>query len=188
MLELGAGIGLVGAVIAANRRPRRLRAYEANPELIPAIRALYAANGLENRIELRNRVLVSAPDRPATVPFFLRNSYLGSSLADPGARTRKRVDVETEGFADACAELRPTVLVMDIEGAEFDLLAHADLSALRAVVLEFHPKVYGVEGMRRCKSLLRAAGFARVEAVSTRTVWTCLRDDAGAPGGPGRGA
>lgn len=182
VLEIGAGIGLVGAVIAANRQPKQVHAFEANPELIPEIEALYAANGLSERISVRNQVLVSAPDRPDTVPFFLRNSYLGSSLADPGKKTRKRVEVETASFAETCAALAPTVLVMDIEGGELNLLRHADLSGFRAVVLEFHPKVYGVSGMRACKRILRQAGFARVDAVSTRTVWTCLRDTGGEAG------
>lgn len=175
VLEIGAGIGLVGAVIAANRGPVRVQSYEANPELIPEIEALYAENGLDDRISVRNQVLISAPDRPDTVPFFLRNSYLGSSLTDPGDRTRARVEVGTADFAATCAELNPTVLVMDIEGGELDLLRHADLTPFRAIVLEFHPKAYGVEGMRECKRILRDAGFARVDEVSTRTVWTCAR-------------
>lgn len=176
VLEIGAGIGLVGAVIAANRHPRHVHAFEANPELIPAIKALYHLNRLEDRIAVRNQVLISAPDRPGSVPFFLHNSYLGSSLTDPGDKARRRVDIPTAGFAETCAALKPTVLVMDIEGGELDVLRDADLTPFRAIVVEFHPKVYGVDGMRACKQILREAGFARVEAVSTRTVWTCLRD------------
>lgn len=181
VLEIGAGIGLVGAVIARNAGPVSVYAFEANPELIPEIEALYALNGLEDRIGVRNAVLVSAPERPETVPFHLRNSYLGSSLTDEG-RARRTVQVETADFAAVCAEIAPSVLVMDIEGGELDLLRHADLSGFRAVVLEFHPKAYGVEGMRECKEILRRAGFVRVDEKSSRTVWTCLRPGAAAPG------
>lgn len=180
VLEIGAGIGLVGAVVATNCKPRAVHAFEANPELIDSIRALYRLNGIEDRINVRNCVLISAPERPETVPFHLANSYLGSSLIDAG-RARKTVEVPTADFAAICADLSPTVLVMDIEGGELDLLRHADLSGFRAVVLEFHPKAYGVAGMRSCKSILRDAGFGRVAEKSSRTVWTCLRgvsDDA----------
>ncbi|MHA6264557.1 FkbM family methyltransferase [Arenibacterium sp. CAU 1754] len=174
VLEIGAGIGLVGAVIAKNAKPKSVHSFEANPELIPAIEELYRENDLEKKIQVRNTVLISAPDRPKTIPFHLHNSYLGSSLIDEG-RARKTVDVDTADFAATCAEIKPTVLVMDIEGGELDLLRHADLSGFRAVVLEFHPKAYGVPGMRECKTILRDAGFARVEEKSTRTVWACVR-------------
>ena len=64
---------------------------------------------------------------------------------------------------------------MDIEGGELELLRHADLGQFRAMVLEFHPEAYGVEGMRECKAIIRDAGFERLPEKSTRTVWTCER-------------
>ena len=175
VLEIGAGIGLVGAVIAARCKPRRVHSFEANPELIPAINALYELNGLQEVISVNNAVLISAPDRPDKVPFHLRNSYLASSLENPDSRASRLVDVATADFGETCARLSPTVLVMDIEGGELDLLRHADLGVFRAIVVEFHPKVYGLGGMKECKNILRAAGFKPVRDESTRTVWTCIR-------------
>lgn len=175
VLEIGAGIGLVGAVIAKNAQPKAVHSFEANPELIQSIKALYKANGLEKKIAVHNKVLISAPERPETIPFHLHNSYLGSSLIDEG-RARKTVDVKTIDFGAVCAKAKPTVLIMDIEGGELELLRHADLSGFRAVVLEFHPKAYGVPGMRECKNILRDAGFVRIEGKSTRTVWACTRE------------
>ncbi|MFV0512365.1 MAG: FkbM family methyltransferase [Jhaorihella sp.] len=177
VLEIGAGIGLVGAVIATNRKPRAVHSFEANPELIPEIEALYAANDLQERIGVRNIVLISAPRRPDTIAFHVHNSYLGSSLIGDAARAARVVEVPTAGFSQTCADLSPTVLVMDIEGGELDLLRHADLSGFRALVVEFHPNAYGVEGMKECKQILRNAGFDRVDEKSTRTVWTCIRAD-----------
>ncbi|TDK43807.1 FkbM family methyltransferase [Antarcticimicrobium luteum] len=179
VLEIGAGIGLVGAVIAANAKPREVLSFEANPELIPAIEALYSANDLGGRISVRNAVLVSAPDRPESMTFHLHSSYLGSSLIEPAGRESRKVEVPTESFSGVCAELKPTVLVMDIEGGEQEILRHADLTGFRAMVLEFHPQAYGIGGMRECKNILRAAGFERIAEKSTRTVWTCERAETG---------
>ncbi|SDC43350.1 FkbM family methyltransferase [Ruegeria marina] len=179
VLEIGAGLGIVGAVVALNAKPEAVTSFEANPELVPEIEALYALNYLGGRISLRNQILISAPDRPDSMPFHLRSSYLGSSLLNPAGRPSTVVDVPTADFAAVCTETRSTVLIMDIEGGELELLRHADLGQFRAVVLEFHPEAYGVEGMRECKAILTGAGFARVEEKSTRTVWTCLRDQAG---------
>ncbi|MFC3614102.1 FkbM family methyltransferase [Lutimaribacter marinistellae] len=176
VLEIGAGIGVVGAVIAHNARPRAVHSFEANPALIPWINELYERNDLKGRISVRNEVLIASPDRPETVSFHIRSSFLGSSLIKSERRPTEEVEVTTVSFQDVCAAIKPTVLVMDIEGGELDLLEHADLSPFRAIVLEYHPEAYEVAGMRRCKNIIRDAGFVRVDEKSTRTVWTCLRE------------
>lgn len=175
VLELGAGIGIVGAVAAKNRNPARVVSFEANPNLIAHIRALYRANGLSDCIEVRNQVLVSAPDRPQSLPFHIHNSYLGSSLGGDPVRARETVAIPTASFAAVCDELRPDVLLMDIEGGELQILEHANLDGLRGIVIEFHPKAYQVAGMRACKDILRNAGFAPIREFSSRTVWVAER-------------
>lgn len=178
VLELGAGLGLVGAVVAHQARPERVLSFEANPELLPHITALHRLNGLEDRIRLENAVLVSDPEAPPEVTFHLRSSYLGSSLLNPEARPAREISVPTRTWAEVMAQFRPDVLLMDIEGGELALLEGADLSGLRAIVLEFHPDTYGKQGMRRCKAILERAGFAKVPGHCSRTVWTLVHDPA----------
>ena len=175
VLELGAGLGIVGGVVAVNTQPIVLRSYEANPDLLPHIRALHALNGLGDRAEVHHAVLLSAPDRPASLPFHIGRSYLGSSLLAEGSGKADTVEVATGDFNAVLDSFRPDVLLCDIEGGELEVLEHARLDGLRAVVIEFHPAAYGVEGMRRCKQILREAGFDRIEHQCTRTVWTCQR-------------
>jgi FkbM family methyltransferase len=177
VVEFGTGLGLVSAVVARHAQPESLLSFEANADLIPHIRALHALNGLEARITLRNAVVLSAPEPPATVPFYRGPSYLGNSLIDRPGRAMQPVAVATERWQAVVAESRPTVLIMDIEGGELDFLIHADLSALRAIVLEFHPELYGHDGMRRCREALHRAGFGRLAKVSTPLVWTCVRPE-----------
>lgn len=175
VLELGAGLGVVGAVIAKNAQPEAVLSFEANPNLLPHINALYEENNLQDRIEVRHQVVISDPERPESIDFHLRNSYLGSSLIDHPNRETRKVSVPTIGFAEVCAQFKPTVLVMDIEGGELDFLRYADLSGIRAVVIEFHPKIYGRRGTQTCKDALRGAGFVKDADVSTRFVWTAER-------------
>lgn len=175
VLELGAGLGVVSAVVAARAQPAAVLSYEANPELIPHIRALHAANGLSDRIELRNAVLTAGPDQPPTRTFHLRTSFLGSSLIDDETRETRPVEVPTADVEAVLAEFRPDVLIVDIEGGELELLTQTRLRGIRALVIELHPKVYGPEGTRTCKDRLRALGFRQLEQVSTRFVWTCTR-------------
>lgn len=187
VLEMGAGLGLVGAIAAKNGGPEKVLSFEANPGLIQHINALYQLNGLQDRIEVRNEVLMSAPEQPETVAFHIRNSYLGSSLIDTDRRQTTRVEVPTASYAALHESYKPTVLLMDIEGGELDFLRHASLKGIRAVVIEFHPEAYGVEGMRECKSILEAAGFAKVPEHCTRHVWTCTYDTVEQPPVPHAG-
>lgn len=175
VLEMGAGLGIVGAVTAKNAKPKKVFSFEANPDLLPHIEALYRQNRLQSKIELKNAVLLSGPDQPETITFHRHNSFLGSStVARPGRRSRA-VDVPTRDFDSVLQETGATVLLIDIEGGELALLEHANLRGLRAIVIEFHPGVYGQQGMKRCKSLLRRAGFRRLDETSSRLVWTCTR-------------
>ncbi|MDW4497490.1 FkbM family methyltransferase [Sulfitobacter sp. D35] len=189
VLELGAGLGVVGGVVARRCAPEAILSYEANPDLMPHARALHRLNG-HDQVELRNAVVLSGPDRPDTVAFHLRSSFLGASLAEPRGPSR-RIEVATASFEGVRRAFRPSILIMDIEGGELDLLRHADLAGVRGVVVEFHPGVYGADGMRECKDILRRAGFRRRAAVSTRRVWCCTRavevDTADAPPDPDGG-
>ena len=176
VLEMGAGIGLVGAIAAKNGKPAKVMSFEANPDLIEHVNALYKLNRLSTKIEVRNEVLISAPDAPETMAFHIRNSYLGSSLIDSDKRATTRVDVPTARYAQVHADFAPDVLLMDIEGGELDFLRHASLDGVRAIVIEFHPEAYGKEGMRECKAILENAGFTKLEGHCTRHVWTCTYD------------
>tara|TARA_R110002049_G_scaffold10127_3_gene50323 strand:+ start:27395 stop:29164 length:1770 start_codon:yes stop_codon:yes gene_type:complete len=176
VLEMGAGMGLVGAITAKNTAPAAVLSFEANPALIPHIQALYDLNRLSDIISVRNQVVISAPTVPETMPFHVRGSFLGSSLIDSDTRTTTQVDVPTARYEDIRKAFKPDVLLMDIEGGELEFLRYANLDGLRAVVMEFHPDAYGREGMRECKSILQRAGFSKVQAHSTRVVWTCTFD------------
>ncbi len=175
ILELGAGIGIVGAVVSKNCNPQKVVAFEANPNLIPHIRELYKINGLSRRNIVRNQVLVSGPDRPKTLPFHIHNSYLGSSLDGDAGRAKETVNIATADFKTVLAELKPDVLLVDIEGGELEILKYANLDGIRGIVIEFHPKAYGVSGMRECKNILRNAGFEPISDYSSRLVWVAER-------------
>ena len=54
VVEMGAGIGFVGAVVAQNVPDVHVLSFEANPALIPHIQELYRLNALQDRIRIRN--------------------------------------------------------------------------------------------------------------------------------------
>ena len=128
VLELGAGSGVAGAVVARNCQPRAMLSVEANPRLLPHIADLYAENGLQYLMDLRHGVVLSAPDAPETMPFFVRGNFLGSSLTEPDHGMVQPMQVPVIRYAALKADFPHDVLLMDIEGGELDLLRHANLS------------------------------------------------------------
>lgn len=160
ILEMGAGAGIVGAIMAKNRNPAAMMSIEANPKLLPQITALYRHNNLQERITLRHCVVISQPNPPTTVEFFVAENFLGSGLYQPEDKKRTAVQVPVVPYTQLKTEFPHDVLMMDIEGAELDFLRHADLSGVNLFLAEFHRDIYGREGMRECRHLLDKAGFS----------------------------
>jgi len=154
VLEIGGGIGFVGLLCARLAAPGPVVTYEANAALEPMLRANYALNKAVPELRMR---AVSRDGGP--VSFNLADNVVSSSLvARPEAQAR--VEVESDALSTVIADLKPDVLVMDVEGAEIDLLPGTDLSALRALVIELHPHVVGEAATDSLMETLRAAGFS----------------------------
>ncbi|MCE8507638.1 FkbM family methyltransferase [Ruegeria pomeroyi] len=157
VMELGAGIGFMSTLIATKTRAAEVHCFEANPRLIPYIEAVHAANDVTNA-HIHHALL---GDKPGRRTFYQRASILDSSL-DPlpeDDETVEKVQVPVRGAAKALADIRPSVLVCDIEGAEVELLPQLDLSGLRAMLIELHPQWVGKDGIAQVFEAMRRAGL-----------------------------
>ena len=149
VLEIGGGIGYISTLCA---RTAEVTVYEAAPYLISHIEKTLADNGASASV--RNAVLVNAQGG-GRVPFFLRDEYWESSL-DGTADYASAVDVPTVSLAEVLAEVRPNVLVADIEGGEYELLK-APLPGVDRIIVEVHPNTALDDGSMMAH--LSALGF-----------------------------
>lgn len=156
VMELGAGIGFMSTLVATKTPAKSVHSFEANPQLMPYIAQVHALNGVTNA-HVTNAVLA---DSDGSAAFYIRKNFLASSL-DPmeDGEACTRVEVPTRDVNAVIAELQPSVLICDIEGAEVDLLPKMDLTTLRAVVIETHPQWIGKEGIQKIFRCLDAAGL-----------------------------
>lgn len=166
ILELGAGAGVVGSILAKNIPDVTVLSVEANPTLIDHITALHAHNGLTNKITLRHGVVLCNADAPDAIEFFVRGNFLGSGLAQRNHRRAVGTSVPVIRYSDLKRDFPHDTIMMDIEGGELDFLREADLTGVNRIVAEFHRRVFGVPGMRQCKQALRGKGFALNETHS----------------------
>ncbi|WIY25977.1 FkbM family methyltransferase [Parasedimentitalea psychrophila] len=158
ILEAGVGLGVVSALAAKHFPDAKIRSYEANPMLIAPIQDLYRRNGLTT-IDLRNEILVRGVAGDSHRTFYIHESFAESSLLEPEGGAASVVSVPTENFEHVLSEFAPDVLVIDIEGGEEELLCAVDLTEIRVLVLELHPKVVSRQGIKEIYDSCAAAGL-----------------------------
>ncbi len=173
VMELGAGIGFMSTLVATQCKVAHVHAFEANPHLLPYIRNLHAANGVEN-VTLHNAILGQGS---GSVDFFVRQNLLASSMSpieDSTVLTTEHVEVRDA--RTAMAEIAPNVLICDIEGAEVDVIPMFDLATLRAAIVELHPQWIGPEGVNTVFQAFMDAGMAYYARGSLGKVVVFRRD------------
>lgn len=154
VLDIGACMGVVSLTAARIVGAENVVAVEPNPEAAKVAKENFERNGLPVRIE-RRAVGVS----PGKIELGIGpGSWLGAS-AIRGYEGGYSVPVEVAPIAELVGEVRPTVLIMDAEGFEGEILPACPLEGLRAVVVEFHEAPLGAEGVAALRRHLSRAGF-----------------------------
>ena len=154
VVELGAGLGVTALLGARLVGPGNIIAFEANPGLLPVERANAALNNLP--LAFDNRVLLPRARLPAagSVGFRVADEFWASSLGDgPDS-----IAVPCGGLEDTISGFAANTLIMDIEGAEVDLIEQVDLSAIRKFIFEIHYEIQGIERTNAAISKLQASG------------------------------
>jgi FkbM family methyltransferase len=163
VLEVGAGIGVVTALCCRIAGDGNVAIYEANPGLASRLKHTCTSNGFAPKINIRPVAAESGP-----VVFRVGDNFLSSSLVDRPNLSREIV-MEADSFTAVLAEVQPTFLVMDIEGAETSILASTgDFGAVRAICLEIHPHVTGQDKIEKMMAHLARCGFMLRQELSRK--------------------
>jgi FkbM family methyltransferase len=156
VLELGTGIGIITSLIA--KVPGvRVWSFEANPLTAALAQRVINANGLGN-VVLSQGVL--AAGEPRIIPFYIRKDLWMSSMDKNQGPYRRELALSTTNIDSFIADHAINILVMDIEGAERDLLGRSELPGIERVFLELHDHLYGLSGIREITQALGSKGFA----------------------------
>ena len=154
ILELGAGLGFIAALLMRECKPRTYCAVEADERLLPLIRRTAVLNGVIDRLEVRNAILTEDDQKlhNGSTPFHQDPEFWFSRECITGS-----ISVPTLSF-NSLLKGR-SILIVDIEGGEEALFDGADLSSLRAVSIELHPRVIGADGVRKVFRRMHDAGL-----------------------------
>jgi FkbM family methyltransferase len=149
VLDVGAFLGIY-AILAARRAgpDGRVMAFEPTPQSAALARRHFGYNALADRVRLFD---VAVSDRPGRAEFFeYAEPYVNSLVSAPdtsGAPVRREVEVVT--IDDVCRQFDfvPTLIRMDVQGAEIHALRGARDTIRKAgarlrLVVEMHPQCW----------------------------------------------
>ena len=160
ILDLGGNIGSFTLLAYRNKPGARITAFEPGPPNIALFQMNMLANRLpEDRIELR-KMAVAGTTGTATW-FFDSANPGGSSLYE---KKGEPVDVQIVALAQVIEEAGEDIalLKIDIEGSEYDLLAHTPASVwerVHAIALELHDDPAGKKTQQSFMEEMKAFGY-----------------------------
>ena len=157
VLELGAGSGFIACLCARVAGADRVTTVEANPALLPVIRANLDRNGAAAATLLHGAV-GAAGEEAAPVAFDAAQPFWAGRLAGDAAGERA-VAVPRLELHDLMARTRPALVIMDIEGAEAALFDARWPAHVRNAMIELHPDRYPATVIQRIVDCLSASGL-----------------------------
>lgn len=154
VMEVGAGIGFLSALSAKVVGSEKVFAYEANPQLMALIKQVHERNQVAPTV---SNVLLGEGEGECT--FWLEKDYWASSLIQ-GSSEATPIQVKQIDLNQEIQRIRPSFMILDIEGGEYEFLRRARLDPVRKMVIEVHPHVLGYTRISEMLGWLFAAGFA----------------------------
>jgi hypothetical protein len=94
--------------------------------------------------------------------FLQDQNILSSSLHERDIKSTT-ITVPSVAINDVLKETAPSVILMDVEGAEVELLEIADLSNVEVMIIEMHPHIVGSDVIGGLLESLSAQGFTPTE-------------------------
>ena len=157
VLELGAGAGYLSILSAQRIGGENVVSVEASPAMLDVLRKNLDSNGARD-VDLRHGAVVADRYAGETVRFRVSEAFWASSLAGE-ATGDNVVEVPALRLTDLLEEVQPTVVVMDVEGAELELCDRNWPACVRLLIMEIHTRQYGPTKVKAMFDALSRAGF-----------------------------
>lgn len=157
VLEIGCGIGFVSLVATSICGEGNVASFEANPEMEAVIRRNFTLNGWTPNLTMS---AVTADGRD--IQFHRQENVLSSSIFDRDLGAEE-ISVRSVSINDALKVSQANTLIMDVEGAEEEILPAADLSNVKTAIIELHPHIIGADKVADLVALLEGQGLGLKE-------------------------
>ena len=133
IMDIGANIGCF-AFLAGEKGYKKIVCYEPEPSNLELLKV--NTKELEN-CEIVDKAILTNPN--ATIDFFLpKNRRNMGSCSAYVKRGRDKISVKTINFKDEMERIKPNIIKMDVEGAEYDLLKTPLPHYVKKITIELH--------------------------------------------------
>ena len=160
VLELGTGIGFTAIIAARVVGGESVVTVEANPALLPDIKANFQENGIEG-VTLINRAVLPESGRERA-QIFVPEAFWGATIDGLNQPLAEEITVPAIGFDEVLAAHPSTVLICDVEGAEVAFFKRPIPESFALILLEMHPNHYNILAVKTIFDRLSAQGFGYV--------------------------
>jgi len=164
VMDVGAGLGVVSSFCAKAVGSERVFAYEANPAMEGHIRRTFALNGVSPTLEM-----CALGERGGEHVLYLERDFWSATTLLPHEGC-PAIIVPAKPFNDEVRRRAPTLLIMDIEGAESELCRYGQFLGVQRIVMELHPVTLTPSGRGELVARMHRAGFRLDEAASDSPV------------------
>lgn len=168
VIEGGACLGVVSMIAARIVGAENIVSYEPFPRSFELLQQNLALNDMP--IRCKQGALAA---KAGTIRFYVSDNPLGNSAIYRDGRNV--IEVPAYGIADAAAEVSANTLLLDIEGAEIEVIAAAPLQQFDKISMEVHPAVTGEDAVRKMWQHLQSHGLEEVPELSYERTYTFLR-------------
>lgn len=152
VIEAGAGMGLISLTIARIVGASNIIAYEP----MPIAHSLLADNARLNELLIAHRQKALAPTSGPMI-FYADENVVSSSFHS--RKDTKIISVDADAISEAVTAEKVNVLVLDVEGAEIDLIKACPLARIDKIVMEVHPQIVGEQSIAEMIKYLTESGL-----------------------------
>ncbi|WP_052507297.1 FkbM family methyltransferase [Desulfonatronovibrio magnus] len=156
VLELGGCIGFMSTYLMLNKKNLHYTVVEANPEMMDKIKQTHELNAVSANVV--NCILGS--DNEEKTLYINQEIWSTSTIKRQG--TIKEVKVPGRSIQDFLDELKPGIILCDIEGGEdelFESLTPQDLESVQVMLIECHSHLIGEKGVQKAIKDIESLGF-----------------------------
>ena len=157
VLELGGGIGYLAAFCAQLVGANRVTTVEANPILLPVIEETLSNCGLAD-VNILHGVAVEKICGK-TENFYISDAFWSGTRKKSEDNNYKKIVAPALALKELIKISKPTILIVDIEGAEEDFFYSELPSELRLIIIELHPSHYPSNSIKNLFLRLFDQGF-----------------------------
>ena len=159
VMELGTGIGYLSTYCAQIVGSHRVFTYEANPKMERLIRDTYRLNEVCPSLRI-----CSVGRDSGTIAFHIHRDFWESSTL-PLKQPEEITTVSSVSLGDELARIEPTVLIVDIEGGEYEIFRNFPPNSCRLIMLETHPGLLGKDRTAQVLAWIHEIGF-KIDAIA----------------------